>query len=206
MVNTPKLSYPAPVAGVTNGSQTPDGRRHLPGHLESLTLAPKCRSVAFLLCSVGAAALSESVSSRPSCRQPFPSLGSFFGSKGMSSAGSFAMAHPSTLRASISAFWPRATRLFLPRLFLRRADCPLALADWKQSAQEPYSDSCLPALSNHRLRCLTARPGSHRCFSQASKSRGPSPRQLLFLLSEKELAGTPWRLAGSVPKRVCAED
>ena len=78
----------------------------------------------------------------------------------------------------------------------------LALADWRQCAQEPRSDSRLQLCEPQTRRYLRARPGSGGHSSQASKSRGPSPTQLLFLLSEQRMAGGPQRLVGPVPKRV----
>lgn len=78
----------------------------------------------------------------------------------------------------------------------------LALADWKQCAQEPHSDSSLQLCEFQTQRYLRARPGSGGQSSQASKSRGPIPTQLLLLLNEQRMAGGPQRLVGPVPKRV----
>ena len=63
-------------------------------------------------------------------------------------------------------------------------------------------DSRLQLCEPQTRRYLRARPSSGGHSSQASKSRGPSPTQLLFLLSEQRMAGGPQRLVGPVPKRV----
>lgn len=106
MGKTQQNSYLTVVAGITSGSQpfltgprleeglAQGHHGECEGQSWAGALAAKCESVVSLLCPEGEPALSESVSCSPSCRQSFASLGSFPGSKGMSSGGSLAMAHP----------------------------------------------------------------------------------------------------------------
>lgn len=106
MGKTQQNSYLTVVAGITSGSQpfltgprleeglAQGHHGECEGQSWAGALAAKCESVVSLLCPEGEPALSESASCSLSCRQSFASLGSFPGSKGMSSGGSLAMAHP----------------------------------------------------------------------------------------------------------------
>lgn len=149
------------------------------------------------------------------CQELFPFLGSFPGSKGMSSAGHL-LWHAQMLSGPLSLHsGPGPCPNLCPEGSSEELIVRLALADRRQIAQEPHSDPHLPSQPSYRLRrCFGTTQGSDgqlltdltlgQRSSQASTSRGPSPRQLLFLLREQGMAGPPHRApAGcSVAKRV----
>lgn len=152
--------------------------------LQPRALAPRC------ICAV-LAVLEGSQPSLSQCPAPlvhtaFPSLSSFPGSKGMNNARSFVMAHP-------VALWPRALPQFCPEGFWEELIVRLALADRRQAAQELHSDHCGGSAEPQTQEVLGG-PGMAQmgqCPSQASQSRDPSPRQLLFLLREQGMAHSP---------------